>query len=256
MYRLAVYQLKGGVGKTTTAVNLAALAAQDGWPTLLWDLDPQGAAGFLLGAEAADLKLKKLLRAEQPAGRLVQSTRWRHLHVLPSAPKLRKADATLGDAKADARWLKRLLDRFSESYRMVVIDSPPALGGLATSIMRAADMMLMPVEAGAMAQRAVGQAQAHMRELGIRRPRLRTFLNRVDRRRALHRAMAAEPESFLPSASPVSIPASALIERMAMEHAPLCDFARSTHPAAQAYSALWRDTRAALERQASERREG
>lgn len=254
MHRLGVYQLKGGVGKTTTAVNLAALAARDGWPTLLWDLDPQGAASHILGAEAADLKIKKLLSGEQPAGRLVEATRWRHLDVLPSARKLRNVDAHLGSNKADARWLKRLLDRFSESYQLVIIDSPPALGGLATSIMRAVDILLLPVEAGALARRAIVQVEEHLRELDIRKPVLRTFLNRVDRRQTLHREMAAAPGNYLPSASAVSVPASAMIERMGTQRAPLCDFARRAHPAAQAFAALWQDTRTQLEDNAIRRR--
>lgn len=254
MHRLAIYQLKGGVGKTTTAVNLAALAARDGWPTLLWDLDPQGAASHILGAQAADLKIKKLLNGEQPAGRLVEATRWRHLDVLPSTRKLRNADTHLGSDKADARWLKQLLDRFSESYQLVIIDSPPALGGLATSIMRAVDMLLLPVEAGALARRAVVQVEEHLRELAIRKPVMRTFLNRVDRRRRLHREMAAAPGDYLPSASPVSIPASAAIESMGSECAPLCELARGSHPAARAFAALWQDTRAQLEGNATKRR--
>lgn len=248
MHRLAIYQLKGGVGKTTTAVNLAALAARDGWPTLLWDLDPQGAAGHILGAQASDLKIKKMLSGEQPVGRLVEATRWRHLDVLPSARKLRNADLHLGSEKADARWLKQLLDRFSESYQLIVIDCPPALGGLATSIMRATDMLLLPADAGALARRAVEQVEEHLRELEIRKPVLRTFLNRVDRRRSLHREMADAPANYLPWASPVSVPASAMIERMGTECAPLCEFTRDTHPAARAFAALWQDTREQLEK--------
>lgn len=256
MHRFAVYQLKGGVGKTTTAVNLAALAARDGWPTLLWDLDPQGAAGHLLGAKPAGLKPKKLLRGEQPPGCLVEPTRWRHLDVLPSARKLRKADAQLGDTKADARWLKNALDRFSERYQLVIIDSPPALGGLASSILRAADMLLLPTEPAHLARRAVEQVEAHLRELDIRKPALRTFFNRVDRRQRRHREMAASPGDYLPSASPVSVPASAMVERMGIECAPLNAFAPASHPAAQAFAALWQDTRAELERGARERRGG
>lgn len=247
MHSLAVYQLKGGVGKTTTAVNLAACAARAGWPTLLWDLDPQGAAGHVLGADPAGIKVKKLLRGEQAAGRLVEPTPWRHLDILPSARKLRNVDAHLGSGKADARWLQNLLQRFSENYRLVVIDCPPALGGLAESIMRTADLLLMPSEPGPLARRAIEQVREHLKDIGIKDPPMRTFFNQVDRRRSMHREMAENPGQYLPFASPVSIPASAMVERMGLECGPLSSYAPPSHPAVQAFDALWKDTRRLLE---------
>lgn len=247
MHSLAVYQLKGGGGKTTTAVNLAALAADAGWPTLLWDLDPQGAAGHILGADPAGIKVKKLLRGEQAAGRLVESTPWRHLDVLPSARKLRNVDAHLGSGKADGQWLQALLHRFSENYRLVVIDCPPALGGLAESILRTVDLLLLPTEPGPLARRAVEQVREHLEEIGLKKPPLRTFLNQVDRRRSMHREMADDPSQFLPFASPVTVPASAMVERMGLECAPLHSYAPASHPAVVAFRALWEDTRSVLE---------
>ncbi|MEQ9011788.1 ParA family protein [Algiphilus sp.] len=248
MHSLAVYQLKGGVGKTTTAVNLAALAARDGWPTLLWDLDPQGAAGHVLGADPAGIKVKKLLRGEQAAGRLVEHTPWRHLDVLPSNRKLRNVDAHLGSGHTDGSWVQTWLKRFSENYRLVVIDCPPALGGLAESILRNASLLLLPTEPGPLARRAVDQVREHLEELGIKNPPLRTFFNQVDRRRRMHREMAEDPSQFLPFASPVTIPASAAVERMGMECAPLYAYAGAGHPAVQAFDALWQDTRKVLEK--------
>ena len=84
MQTLALYNLKGGVGKSAAAVNLAYLAAADGIPTLLWDLDPQGAASWYFHAKPEDIKTKKVLEGETPIGRLVKKTPYENLAMIPA----------------------------------------------------------------------------------------------------------------------------------------------------------------------------
>ena len=103
MKKVGVYNLKGGVGKSTAAVNLACLAARDGDRTLLWDLDPQGAAGYYLGpAGPATRGSRKLILGSQGLGDLVVGTGYPNLDIVPARLSYRKIDLRLerGDARA------------------------------------------------------------------------------------------------------------------------------------------------------------
>lgn len=246
MHCVALYQLKGGVGKTSAAVNLAAMAAADGWPTLLWDLDAQGAAGYVLGLDEARIKTGKLLRGEQPAGRLVEHTAWPRLDVIPGALKLRQLDARLPQEAGGRKWLKRSVAAFGEDYRLVILDCPPTIGPLADSIFEAAELLLMPTLPGPLAQRAVDQVRRHLDDRSATAPRLRPFFSMVDRRRQLHRLVAERPARHLRDASPITIPNAAIIERMGLERAPLTAFAPPRDIALQSYQALWHDLRRQL----------
>jgi chromosome partitioning protein len=249
MNRLAVYQLKGGVGKTTTAVNLAWMAARDGWQTLLWDLDPQGAATYVLRGESAKLSPKKLLRGTLPVGRAVRQTAWEGLDLLPANINLRDFDTQIHKEEAGRGWLADTVARFGEEYRLVVLDCPPSLSHLAENVLSAADLVLMPTVPSPLAVRAYSQVREHVEAKGGKHPPvLRPFINFADRRRAAHLEILASPGRFLPGASRVVIPASAMIERMSTVRAPLPTYAPPSHVAVQAYEALWRDTKRQLQK--------
>src|ERR1700743_3060919 len=98
MQIVSVTNIKGGVGKTTTAVNLAYLCAAAGRETLLWDLDPQGAATFILGVESAEYQLpsvKKLVAGKYEIPELIVPTAYPRLDLLPAALSYRKFDIHL-----------------------------------------------------------------------------------------------------------------------------------------------------------------
>lgn len=240
MHCLAVYNQKGGVGKSTTAVNIATMAAGDGWSVLLWDLDAQGAATYLLGEESADVKPRKLAGVDQAIGRLVVRTKVKNLDLLASSQKMRNMDVRLGEQKNARAWLQHYLSRLGETYRLVVIDSPPSSGLLAESILIAATMVLVPVLPTPLAIRAANNLTAQSTTLGAR-AQVRPFFNMVDRRKSEHRQIAAAPAAYLENASPVTIPASVQIEAMGRRRLPLRSFVPDTHIAQQSFVALWRD---------------
>src|SRR6476620_8015007 len=123
---LATYGIKGGVGKTSAAVNLAAIAATSGRRTLLWDLDPQGAAGFLLKVKP---KVKGgsagLLAGRRDLDDAIKSTDIDRLELLPADVTARNADLALEDTKRPVRQVGRLLKPLADDYDVVILDCPP-----------------------------------------------------------------------------------------------------------------------------------
>lgn len=233
---LASYGIKGGVGKTSAAVNLAALAALGDLRTLLWDLDPQGAAGYLLRVKP---KVKGgsagLLSGERDLADAVKSTSVPGLDLLPADVTARDADRTLEDAKRPTRQLSRVLKQLREDYDLVVLDCPPSLSLLSQNVFEAADLVLLPLLPAPLSLRTFEQVQVFLAEFEGRRPQVRGFFSMVDGRKRLHReAVAAPPADVLGAA----IPAASAVERMGITRAPVVVSEPTGRPAV-AYRALW-----------------
>ncbi len=110
MISLAIYNMKGGVGKTTTTVNLAYLCAQEGRRTLIWDLDSQGAATFYLNVEPdPEMKAKKLLKAHKEMDALIRPTGYANLDLIPAGFQIRHLDALLEDEKKAQKRLTKFM---------------------------------------------------------------------------------------------------------------------------------------------------
>lgn len=142
MYTWALYSLKGGVGKTAAAVNVAWEAAQAGRKVLLWDLDPQGAATWYLKADQARSELAaKVLSGKSPLGRFIRKTDYPGLQVIPADVSYRHIDSLLDQTKKHKKLLRRLLAPFSEDYQLIVLDCPPSMSRLAAAVMQACDLL-------------------------------------------------------------------------------------------------------------------
>jgi chromosome partitioning protein len=246
MRTIAFYNLKGGVGKTASAVNIAYLAAQSRVRTLLWDLDPQGAASWYLGIdEQRTYKSKKLLKGKVRGADLAFATRYEYLSLIPSDFSYREFDLALEQFADSERALKKIIEPFGETHALTIFDCPPSLSKLAEQIFAAADAVFVPLLPTHLSLRSFQQVREFMKQHKLGHKHLYPFFTMVDLRRSLHRNMIEHPPDELKRLLLSYIPYSSMIEKMGEYRAPVPAFARS-HPAAQAYLALWRDISAIL----------
>ncbi len=147
MIRVAIANQKGGVGKTTTAINIATAMAATGWKTLLVDLDPQGNASTGIGIATADRHRSSydLLIDEARLGECVMPTRIPGLDIVPATVDLSGAEVELVSVENRTDRLRGALRR-DDSYDICFIDCPPSLGLLTLNALTAADTLLVPLQ--------------------------------------------------------------------------------------------------------------
>ena len=235
---LATYNIKGGVGKTSAAVNLATLAAHDGNPTLLWDLDPQGASTYLFRVKP---KIKgggaKLVRGKTDADGQIKGTDTENLDLLPADFSYRHMDLALDGAKTNR--LNRVIKPLSE-YEYVFLDCPPSISLVSENVFEAADALIVPIIPTTLSSRTLDQ----LHEVLSSNAKVLGFFSMADRRKKLHRQIMDELAGEHDILETV-IPSSADVERMGSERAAVVDFAPRSR-AALAYADLWAEVRARL----------
>jgi cellulose biosynthesis protein BcsQ len=234
MSSVAVYSPKGGVGKSTCAVNLAYLSATTSKRrTLLWDIDAQGASGYLLGVRSTHDDASKIFsKAIDPAD-LAQATPYPQLRVLTADASLRRLDVQLVEEDARRR-IRKLIRSLEAKVDRIILDCPPGFTEISEQIFRAVDLIVLPIAPSALGMRTYDEVIAHFRDKHRDGPPVLPVLSMVDMRRKLHRQLVAAHPDW-----PV-IPYASAVERMAEERAPLAAFA-PRHPAAAAFADVWAD---------------
>jgi len=244
---IAVTNIKGGVGKTTTAVNLAYLCAAGGCNTLLWDLDPQGAATYILRCEPNEhASARKLVAGKRELPELLVPSGYDSLDVLPADFSYRKFDVHLSAAKRPTERLLKMSRSVREVYGALLLDCPPGISLLSENVLRAADAVVVPLLPTPLSVRMLQQLRDFVAANGWSDLALLPFFSMVDRRKSLHHEVIASSREQFPELLTTEVPYSSDIERMSLRRAPL--FAYSPGSAAgRIYSALWTEIRARME---------
>ena len=238
---LAVYSIKGGVGKTSSAVNLAFNAARNGYRTLVWDLDPQGASSYYFRVKPK-IKggSKDLIAGKRELNGLIKGTDFENLDLIPADFSFRNLDLVLDAKKNPTRQLKKLLKPLAEEYDFIFLDCPPNISLLSEAVFEASDILLSPIIPTTLSLRTLDQLEKFIEENSLKNLELFPFFSMVDRRKKMHREIMDNLIETHPEILSTAIPYASDIERMGLERTPLGGFIKKS-PSLNAYHQLWQE---------------
>ena len=244
---LATYNIKGGVGKTAAAVNLAWMAARDGIPTLVWDLDPQGAATYYFRVKPK-IKggSKRLLSRKHDLDDLVKGTDFENLDLLPADFSCRNLDLLLDEQKKPTRQLRKLLKPLGAEYGCIILDCPPSISLVSEAVFEAVDALLVPIIPTTLSLRTLAQLTDFREQQGLDSLRILPFFSMVDRRKKLHQEIVESLPQQYNNLLDAEIPYASDVEKMGVYRAPLGSFAGQSR-SVQAYARLWTEIRTKIE---------
>lgn len=242
---IALYSLKGGVGKTTATVNLAHLAATHGARTLVWDLDPQGAASFYFRIRDKVSGGRKILYKETLLHHAIRGTNYELLDLLPADLSYRHLEIALNAERKHEDLLGNCIQSLRQEYDILFLDCPPGISRLSEAIFRHADLVLIPSIPTILSMRTIKRIIDFRSKKKLTSSRVRAFFSMVDRRKRMHIAWVKRIEEMRPLMLNARISALSEVERMGEQRAPLT----ATHPTGRAsmeFRKLWQEVIASI----------
>ncbi len=243
---IATYNIKGGVGKTSTAVNLAFLAAKNNYKTLIWDLDPQGASTYYFRIKPkVKGGSKALIAGDRELDGLIKATDFENLDLLPADFSFRNLDLILDERKKPTQRLKKLLSPLTKEYDFIFLDCPPNISLLSEAIFEASDLLLSPIIPTTLSLRTLEQLKKYIKDNKLKNIKLLPFFSMADRRKKMHREIIEFLSEQHPDILQSIIPYASDIERMGVERMPLAGYMNKSR-SVEAYQSLWDELKSTL----------
>lgn len=235
--------MKGGVGKTTLAVNIAYEASSSGLRTLVWDLDPQGSATYILRVKP---KLKKdtfkLDRNNLSLSRSIKETMWPLLDLIPSDFNLRRLDKSITEQKQFDELLRKSINTLRKNYDLLIIDNSTSASSISEAVINCSDIVFVPVIPNDMSLHTFNTFESFIKTIRQKKqkPKVFAIFNMVDGRKLLHKQILGKHLGTDSRFLKTTIPASSSIEQMATKRQPAGSF-RTSFAVSSSLSALFEE---------------
>lgn len=241
MKTIAFYSMKGGVGKTAGAVNLAYCSSKRGYFTLICDLDPQAASTFYFRIKASkNFNANKFIKGGKNIDKNIRGTDFLNLDLLPSKLSYRNFDLALDALKNSTRKLKEIFREVENDYDYLILDCPPGISLISENVFNAADIILVPVIPTTLSVRTYIKLLKFFKKKGLNSSKIYPFFSMVEKRKTMHqdtiRKIGKKKNNFLST----RIPYRSDIEKMGNERQPVPEYAANS-PAAESYFSLWNE---------------
>lgn len=235
---IAVSNIKGGVGKTATSVNLAYLASTEGHDTLLCDMDSQGSASYYFRIRPKKkFNSDKFLKGGKHIERNIRGTDFERLDLLPADFSFRNIDIALDRVKKPRNRIGKILSPLKKEYDTIFIDCPPNVTLLFENIYQAADIILVPVIPTTLSLLALRKLAGFLKRIDKKKDKMVIFFSMVEKRKKMHIEMMRKiTQEF--DTLPYVIPYLAVIEKMGFYRKPVTA-AMPRSAATLAYHKLW-----------------
>jgi cellulose biosynthesis protein BcsQ len=244
MTTIALYNLKGGVGKTASAVNLAYLAAADGHKTLIWDLDQQGSSSFYYKIKDKNYSNIKKLTGKDGLYSQLQHTEFELIDIIPADSKSKSGDQMTAEMQGNKTKLRTLIKQVEKEYDFLILDCPPGFSALTENVFHAADIVLMPVIPTTLSVRSYQMVKDYIKDRDLDARKMTCFFTMVDLRKVMHNEIIEtllQDKRFFQS----YIPYLSDVEKMGIHKGPIMEYANSSY-AAKCYRALWAEIKEGL----------
>lgn len=239
MKKIAIYSMKGGVGKTAASVNLSYLAADDGYDTLLCDLDPQGASTYYFRIRASkNFSTNKFIKGGKHIDKNIKGTDFPNLDLLPSKLSYRNLDLALDALKNSKKRLKQIFRELEDDYDYLFMDCPPGISLISENVFNAADIIIVPLIPTTLSELTYEKLIKFFEKNEINSNKIYTFFSMVETRKTLHQDTMDKIIDEGGNILKTYIPYRSDVEKMGIHREPV-PVTNPNSDSAQAYRELW-----------------